>query len=250
MDRPSEQSEDPSNKSKDKSGLPAERFVFRYGALLRSYYPLLDMLDKHALPDFIPTGHHSYKVIVPQTEGTVKVRVDLRGFMRTEHPNRQKTFTFKGVDDICHCWAQAASHGDDLYWLAPPPPRRGAMAKAKAAAAPPDNQDEVEDVDMADPAAAPAGGPRLYDGLPPAPAPGYRRVEPGDSSSSSPESDPDRSGSSSPSQVADDGDNDFDYDFMQFLCDEAEEEEGQEPPQLNEEPVFEQERKNKKLRKE
>ena len=149
------------------------------------YYPLLDMLDKAALPDFAPTGQHSYKVIVPQTEGTVSVRVDLRGVMLTEHPNRQKTFRFKGVDDICHCWAQACNHGVDLYWLAPPPPRRAAAKALPGPAAADAGDQEEEEVGDVDPAVAPAGGPRLYDGLPPAPGPGYRRVEPGDSSSSS-----------------------------------------------------------------
>lgn len=196
--------------------------------------PCFDMLDKAALPDFAPTGQHTYKVIVPQTEGTVSVRVDLRGVMLTEHPNRQKTFRFKGVDDICHCWAQACNHGVDLYWLAPPPPRRAA-AKAlpgPAAAADAGDQEEVGDVD---PVVAPAGGPHLYDGLPPAPGPGYRRVEPGDSSSSSSESDGD-GGSSTTTRVCDDDD---DFDFMQWLCDGSEEE--------NEEPVPEQDKK--KLRR-
>ena len=182
------------------------------------------MLDKAALPDYAPTGQHSYKVTVPHTEGTVSVMVHLRGFMRTMHPNRQKTFHFKGVDDICHCWAQACSHGIDLYWLAPPPPRRAAAEAlplpGPAAAA----EESVADVADVDPPVALAGpeGPRLYDGLPPAPGPGYRRVEPGDSSSSSSESDGDETDENSQIDAEV-------MDFMESLHNEANEEPVPEP---------------------
>lgn len=136
------------------------------------------MLVKAALPDHTPNGQHSYSVVVPQTEQKVYVRVDLRGWMRAEHPNKQKTFRFEGKDDICRCWHEACQHGVDLYWLAPPPRVRPVRAAVAAPA--------VHDGKANQEAAAP---PNRWvpppDGLPP--PPGFYRVQPGDSSSSSSE---------------------------------------------------------------
>lgn len=136
------------------------------------------MLVKAALPDHIPNGQHTYRVVVPQTEQKVYVMVDLRGSMRVEHPNKQKTFRFVGKDDICRCWSEAVQHGVDLYWLAPPPRIRAVRVNAAA----PDVRDVESNQEVA---AVPNRFVPRPDGLPP--PPGFYRVHPGDSSSSSSE---------------------------------------------------------------
>eukprot|EP00438_Fugacium_kawagutii_P014582 Skav210160 [mRNA] locus=scaffold1811:103411:117781:+ [translate_table: standard] len=194
-DPPRSQPEGPSVKENKKKDPSDDRFVPRYGNLLREYYPLLDMLVKAALPDHPPTGKHSYRLVVPKTEGKVWVRVDLRGWMRTEHPNRQRTFRFEGKEDICRCWHDASEEGVDLYWLAPPPRVRPVRAVNASPADGDGGSNQAAVVPPSQAAGARVGFVPPPDGLPP--PPGYYRMGPEDSSSSSSEAGSDGEDSSS-----------------------------------------------------
>ena len=99
----------------------ALRFVYRYGNLLHKYYPLLDGLVKSGIPDNRPIGQHSYKVEI--TDCT-KVMVDLRGVIRAEHVNRQKSFFFTGTSDINCAFISARRACLEMHDNPPPPPVR------------------------------------------------------------------------------------------------------------------------------
>ncbi len=99
----------------------ALRFVYRYGNLLNKYYPLLDGLVKNGIPDNRPMGQHSYKVEI--TDCT-KVMVDLRGVIRAEHVNRQKSFFFTGTSDINWAFLSARRVCLEMHDNPPPPPVR------------------------------------------------------------------------------------------------------------------------------
>ena len=99
----------------------ALRFVYRYGNLLHKYYPLLDGLVKSGIPDNRPIGQHSYKVEI--TDCT-KVMVDLRGVIRAEHVNRQKSFFFTGTSDINCAFLSARRACLEMHDDPPPPPVR------------------------------------------------------------------------------------------------------------------------------
>lgn len=97
------------------------RFVYRYGNLLQRFYPLLDGLVKCGIPDNPPLGRYSYKVEITDT---TKVMVDLRGVIRAEHENRQKTFFFDGKSDINQAFLYARRFCLHMHDNPPPPPVR------------------------------------------------------------------------------------------------------------------------------
>ena len=114
---------------------PEPKAIPRYGRLLKTYYPLLELLPTAALPPRPPSGKHQFTLKWSNSRDVpvpVQIICDLRGSWRVVHKNRTRTFVFYD-DNICNAWNLAKETAS--YWESHPPHPREHDKPEPAAAA-------------------------------------------------------------------------------------------------------------------